>query len=184
MKRFTEKRDGVNVIPLRNAVCGIDMPHWCISEKNPLEMFLSGDAVDRLAQYEETGFEPEEIINSAFSPVCIGCEGKDEHGYRTEQCDYDNSFVKCIRQSKHLAELAEAELDGRIIILPCKVGDMVFYRRGTDIIGDTVERIVIDGMDNQIIVGAHKAYTFWDWGRNVFATREEAEAELKEKTNE
>lgn len=124
MKRFTEKRDGVNVIPLRNAACGIDMPRWKIEWNSP-QSFLSGDAADRLAQYEETGFEPEEIINSAFSPVCIGCEGKDEHGYRTEQCDYDKSFVKCIRQAKHLAELAEAELDGRIIMLPCKIGAKV-----------------------------------------------------------
>lgn len=180
MRRFTEKREEKNVIPLRNAVCGIDMPHWCISEKNPLEMFLSGDAVDRLAAYEDSGLEPEEV---ELGPICAGCDGKID-GKRTSQCPYPNVIEKCFDREKHIISLLKSEAKGRVVELPCKVGDMVFYRRGTDIIGDTVERIVIDGMDNQIIVGAHKAYTFWDWGRNVFATREEAEAELKEKTNE
>ena len=49
MKRFTEKRDVNNVIPLRNAVCGIDMPYWRITRSNSLESFLYGDAADRLA---------------------------------------------------------------------------------------------------------------------------------------
>lgn len=32
MKRLTEKRGGENSIPLRNAACGIDMPHWYINK--------------------------------------------------------------------------------------------------------------------------------------------------------
>lgn len=52
MKTYTEKRDEKNVIPLRNAVCGIDMPHWNLSRANDLETFLYGDAVDALAAYE------------------------------------------------------------------------------------------------------------------------------------
>lgn len=78
-----------------------------------------------------------------------------------------------------LAAYEDAEEQGRLVILPCKVGDMVYYRRGRDIIGDTVERIIIDGIDNQVLAGAHKAYMFCDFGRNVFITREEAEATLK-----
>lgn len=78
-----------------------------------------------------------------------------------------------------LATYEDAEEQGRLVVLPCKMGDMVYYRRGRDIIGDTVERIIIDGIDNQVLVGAHKAYMFCDFGRNVFLTREEAEAALK-----
>lgn len=52
-KRFTKNRNGVNVIPLRNAVCGVDMPNWEITKANDNEMFLSGDAADKLAHYEE-----------------------------------------------------------------------------------------------------------------------------------
>ena len=51
--RYTEKRNGKNVIPLRNAVCGFDMPKWSIAEESDIQSFLSGDAVDRLAELEE-----------------------------------------------------------------------------------------------------------------------------------
>lgn len=73
-----------------------------------------------------------------------------------------------------LAAYEDAEEQGRLVMLPCKVGDMVYYRRGRDIIGDTVDRIIIDGIDNQVLVGAHKAYMFCDFGKIVFFTREEA----------
>ena len=76
-------------------------------------------------------------------------------------------------------EVAHAEEQGRLVILPCKVGDMVYYRRGRDILGDTVERIIIDGLDNQVLVGAHKAYMFCDFGKTVFLTREEAKTALE-----
>ena len=52
-KRFTEKRKGKNVIPLRNAVCGIDMPKWSIDKESDIQSFLSGDAVERLAELED-----------------------------------------------------------------------------------------------------------------------------------
>ena len=52
-KRYTEKRNGKNVIPLRKAVCGIDLPKWSIHEESDIQSFLSGDAVDRLAELED-----------------------------------------------------------------------------------------------------------------------------------
>ena len=52
-KRFTEKRNGKNVIPLRNAVCGVGLPKWSIEEHSDIQSFLSGDAVDRLAEFED-----------------------------------------------------------------------------------------------------------------------------------
>ena len=51
--RLTEKRNGKNVIPLRNAVCSVDVPYWKISKANDLETFLYGEAADKLARYED-----------------------------------------------------------------------------------------------------------------------------------
>ena len=51
--RYTEKRNGKNVIPLRNAVCGVDLPKWSIDYHSDVQAFLSGDAVDRLAEIED-----------------------------------------------------------------------------------------------------------------------------------
>lgn len=110
------------------------------------------DLVDKLAKYEDTGLSPEEIKEKTEGVLEL----------------YDK-----------LKPYADAEEQGRLVILPCKVGDMAYYRRGRDIIGDTVERIIIDGIDNQVLVGAHRAFMFCDFGRNVFLTRKEAEAALK-----
>lgn len=51
--KYTEKRKGKNVIPLRNAVFGIDLPKWSIHKESDIQSFLSGDAVDRLAELED-----------------------------------------------------------------------------------------------------------------------------------
>ena len=51
--RYTTKRNGKNVIPLLNAVCGIDMPYWRIDRADDLQSYLSGDAADKLAAYED-----------------------------------------------------------------------------------------------------------------------------------
>ena len=67
-----------------------------------------------------------------------------------------------------LAELAEADKDGRVNILPCKVGDTVYILRrafdGADVVGETE--------------------LWWDdipqLGKTVFLTREEAEKALQE----
>ena len=105
---------------------------------------------------------------------CDNCEIK----YRESCC----SLYYC--RNALIAKLAayeDAEEQGLLVQLPCKVGDMVYYKRGRDILGDTAERIVVDGIDNQIILNAHRTFLFCDLGRNVFLTYEEAEAALKER---
>lgn len=78
-----------------------------------------------------------------------------------------------------LAMYEDAEEQGRLIVLPCCVGDMVYYRKGKYIYGDDVKRIVLDGLDNQVIVDANHCYTFSDFGVKVFLSREEAEKALE-----
>ena len=61
MERLTEKRDGQNVIPLRQN----GKIKWSICSAGlgdaPTE-YLYGEHADCLAAYEDTGLEPEEII--------------------------------------------------------------------------------------------------------------------------
>lgn len=70
------------------------------------------EAVDRLAAYEDTGLEPEEIVEKIgwLSPICIGCPGKTEGGKRTELCGEPDDLERCVEQSKRLAALARAAL--------------------------------------------------------------------------
>lgn len=78
------------------------------------------EAVRRLAAYEDTGLTPEEVLR--LKGECFGWK-----------CDAE--------------KYKDAESDGRLIVLPCKVGDKV-----RDLFGNyvfTIEKIVV--LDNTLI---------------------------------
>lgn len=93
------------------------------------------------------------------------------------------------------AELAKAEKDGRLVVLPCKVGDTVFVT-GRDGVAREMRlqrpdiRTVCTDEDNLCMAACNRkpdgfcAYRLRndgsDIGKTVFLTREEAEAALKE----
>ena len=108
----------------------------------------SGKETERLAAYEETGLEPE--------------------------------------------ELAQAEKKGRLVVLPCKVGDKLY-----DItLGEVREKTVISlsmllsKSVNHLVIHAENfrnavtSYELQDIGKTVFLTREAAEAALEEREAE
>lgn len=131
------------------------------------------DVINRLADYEDTGLIPEQcenakvIIESAF-------------------CD-DTSKAERIR------ELLKADKDGRVVVLPCKVGDKLYEVTGRKTI--SVYRV------KAIRVELFVLFIEWDieegfvWqslegvsteeiGKTVFLTREEAEKALEAMENE
>ena len=69
---------------------------------------------DRLAAYEDTGREPEEV-------TALG-----------KLLDYALKESKTLTEQltllHHIRELAEADKDGRVVVLPCKVGDTVWFK--------------------------------------------------------
>ena len=69
------------------------------------------DAVDRLAAYENTGLEPEAV--NALKLASMG-------EAIAEIKEFDGIPIDRLR------ELVEAEKDGRLVVLPCKVGDTVY----------------------------------------------------------
>ena len=72
--------------------------------------------IERLAAYEDTGLEPEEIER------IVDAYGRG-HTLRTESAER----LEIVREIKtdRLRELAKAEKDGRLEVLPCKVGDHI-----------------------------------------------------------
>lgn len=105
------------------------------------------EGVERLAAYEDTGLTPQ------------ACAEAREAGKVLSSCDI--SFGR-------LAELLTADSAGRLVVLPCKVGDTVYILRRT-----------FDGAD---VVGETELW--WtdipQLGKTVFLTREEAEKALEE----
>lgn len=69
------------------------------------------------------------------------------------------------------------------VVLPCKVGDYVWgikrWNRGIKAIQSVVTQMyIVDDMRLSIVV---KGVCRGEWGRNVFATKEEAEAAIGER---
>ena len=84
-----------------------------------------------------------------------------------------------------LRELAEADKDGRVVVLPCKVGDVVYGFHGEKTILPMVAKWIETNTDGWCIAVQYtpmppRFYRFSDFGKTVFLTREEAEKALQE----
>lgn len=133
--------------------------------------------VERLAAYEDTGLEPGEVLPKDKS---------DEIALKLMRL----ADLESICSYTRLRELAEADKDGRLVVLPCKVGDTVWItgsvRRlysekvrtffcgnpsyGRGMADNSVQMIRTTGCDIPI----HK------FGKTVFLNREDAEKALME----
>ena len=117
----------------------------------------------RLAVYEDTGLEPEDL-KKAFN---------------------ETEILKLAAQAlsttpDHLRDLLQAERDGRLVVLPCKVGDTVYFTLLGRIIEKPVFSIVSFSASARIYcAGTSEYFRPEDFGKTVFLTREEAEAALK-----
>lgn len=112
-----------------------------------------------LAAYEDTGITAEEITATASLPM----------------------FVKVASAAlgttpDHLRELAEADKDGRLVVLPCKVGDTVYLivtKRARNYTPEFrfVKKSRLTFLNMERILQ--------DFGKEAFLTREEAEKALE-----
>jgi len=130
----------------------------------PEERFL------RLAAYEDTGLEPAMCAN-----------------YKTFE---DEAISKGVT-FKRIVELMEADKDGRLMVLPCKVGQRVFALLDTDkrISECEVKQI---GLGNEIgfaaiepigARGREYGVSLKGFDKTVFLTREDAEKALEAARN-
>lgn len=83
-----------------------------------------------------------------------------------------------------LADYEDLEEQGRLLKLPCKVGDIVYIAE-TVLVEAMCIRIQLDGYRNGIWINAKeypydRRISFKNFGKTVFLTKAEAEAKLKE----
>ena len=113
-------------------------------------------------------------------------------GCDPEKCAHKNDVtmyealksIEGIVPFDRLCELAEADKDGRLVVLPCKVGDVVYGFHGGKTILPMVAKWIETNTDGWCIAAqytpmAPKFYRFSDFGKTVFLTREEAEKALE-----
>lgn len=162
MERLTEKHYlGTDHYMKCSGSCNVDMD--CID-------CPSFDClVERLAAYEDTGLTPEEVaaLVKDWSDLC--------------------TIVGECGGISRVRVLAEADKDGRLVVLPCKVGQRVFALLDTDkhISECEVKQI---GMGNKIgfiglepigARGREYGVALNGFGKTVFLTREEAKRALE-----
>lgn len=140
---------------------------------------------DRLAAYEDTGLQPESVEALKLSMM-----GK----AISEIKEFDGLPIDRLR------ELAEADKDGRLVVLPCKdwlevvFGDQVlFWGIDKDYIEQPIREISLDdaervgwydGYKTVFLKGTDENGEAWEFypeeiGKTVFLTREEAEKALE-----
>ena len=121
-------------------------------------------AWERLARYEDTGLAPAEVLSmhSEWNAMM--------------------SVLNSIGSYDRLRELAEADRDGRVMVLPCKVGDTVYYLGGA-LTPHAIKGLVVDahGLTGDIfgVRPVDRGYTIRLKIDEIFRTQEEAERWLK-----
>lgn len=83
-------------------------------------------------------------------------------------------------------EAADYLLANGVIVPPCKVGDKIYYldRHSKKVEEDTVRFLTItekNGVRPILIRHNTKFWDFYEWGKTVFLTKEEAERALVER---
>lgn len=121
--------------------------------------------VEQLADYEDTKLTPEEID--------MDHEAAEQLRHLCRGCDLDR-----------LEELAEADKDGRLVVLPCKVGDTVYFRtydcNGTVDLGIQPNKVTAI-VGHAIVRGRYTDVGLLpgQYGVSWFLTREAAEKALE-----
>ena len=150
----------------------------CKEVKCPYDTACSQKQVwERLKAYEDTGLTPEEIKAPFTEDAMI------------------NLAAKALGvEPSRLRELAVADKDGRCVVPPCKVGDMVWviahpwtgklqkkplvaYVNGMKLF---THGLYVNVLFDTIKINGTRDYGIIRIGKDVFLTREEAEKELAE----
>ena len=135
---------------------------------------------------------------SAISGFCEKC-----NKFRKRHCDGNRNTCMSIlfdaiealqQENEQLQEFANAKADGRLVVLPVKVGDTVYiavkewdarYCLKSSFVPcvreGTVAHICISHKGIIVCVTVKGEYSeYYEFGKTVFLTREEAEKALKE----
>lgn len=135
---------------------GFAVMAWEHEEKHTTQEWIDM-LTERLAAYEDTGLEPEQVLE--LKSFTQGGIHKIEDGW------------------KHVQELLQAEQAGRLVVLPCKVGD--------HILADGREAIVVWFFGYKTGRYLHAQFLdnaectdipFYEIGKNRLSAREDAEA--------
>ncbi|MCI8620242.1 MAG: hypothetical protein HFG44_09295 [Oscillospiraceae bacterium] len=166
--------------------------HWWVRLNG--HMYGGFPEVDRLAAYEDTGLEPEEIL-SGKELAEIACALNELKAYKDTGLTPEayKRYAEAIGKLDiaHMHELLQAEKDGRLVVLPVPVGkgQKVYGIFDAEPIPVHVQEIDCDHFDRLEIYPSGEVVVEvdgWEIGQSdiaktVFLTREAAEKALLQK---
>lgn len=128
-------------------------------------LYCRNRLLDRLVAYEDTGMAPEEIKAPLTEDAMINLEA--------QALDVE---------ADRLRELAEADKDGRVIVLPAKKGDTLYAVTRFGVEKRVVKEIAAPFFYNTYESSDRAALStdIRNFGKTVFLTHEEAEKALRE----
>lgn len=95
--------------------------------------------------------------------------------------------IKLDKPAQTLQTIADHLLANGVIVLPCKVGDVIYYldRYSNSIQTDTVKFFTVTKNGCKPILERHnkKFWEMYEWGKTVFLSKEEAEKALRGDNN-
>lgn len=117
-------------------------------------------AWSRLAAYEDTGLEPAMCAN-----------------YKTFE---DEAISKGVT-FKRIVALMEADRAGRLVVLPCKVGDVLYRASPSGVVVHRVVNVVYRGLTSRWYIDTipNLPYASEELGKTTFLTRDAAEKALE-----
>lgn len=142
-------------------------------------LYCRNRLLGRVVEYEDTGWTPKKIttLGELFN-------------YALKE---SKTLTEQLTLLKHIRKLADADKDGRCVVLPCKVGDTVYmiehiFDIDNGVCDEICARKVIGYGGNNLnklwLIGSGgicNAYIFVsEFGKTVFLTREEAERAIQE----
>ena len=136
------------------------------------------DCANKCSAYEDTGLEPEEIIE---------LKARMERE-KVNKCSlFDIDFAEIIEDAfgipvDRLYELASAEREGRCLVLPCKKGDTVWrivHDATPHITKDRCTNIKVENREVWISLIGDRVMGGWNFGKLLFLSKKEAEEALK-----
>ena len=125
---------------------------------------------ERLAAYEDTGLTPEQVVNAKNI--------------------IELAFADDTSKAERIRKLVAADDEGRVVVLPCKVGDTIYFARANPILrykvtGYEMGKASISQVRSKHVdkeTGLTFNFTFepGSIGKTVFLSRKEAEKALQE----
>lgn len=152
---------------------------WTGKHGNPMDdctaLYCRNRLKDRLAEYEDTEREPKEV--AALSRL---------FDYTVKE---SRTLKEQLAMMERIRELMKADKTGRLVVLPCNVGDRLYEVTGrktisvyevkairVELFGLFIEWNIVEGFVWQSLAGINAG----EIGKIVFLTREEAEKAIEE----